>query len=57
MTNCEELQVFKNGVCIAESLGKCRDCADEFFKDLEEEGFKGLRIDETGIKPFGKQTQ
>ena len=57
MTNCEELQVFENGVCIAEKLGKCRGCADEFFKDLEEEGFKGLRIDETGIKPFGKQTQ
>ena len=54
MVNCENIQVIKDGVCIAESLGRCSGCANEFFKDLEEDGFKGLRIDENGIKPFGK---
>ena len=54
MGNCEKNQVMKDGVCIAESLGKCKGCADDFFKGLEEAGFKGLKIDETGITPFGK---
>ena len=57
MTNCEEIQVFKGGVCIAESLGKCKGCADKFFNDLEQEGFKGLRIDENGIKHFGEKNK
>ena len=57
MTNCEKIQVMKNGVCIAESLGKCKGCGDEFFNDLEEAGFKGLRIEETGITPFGKSNE
>lgn len=55
MGNCENIQVMKDGVCIAESLGRCRGCANEFFKDLEEDGWGGLRIDEDGIKPFGQQ--
>jgi len=53
MENCEDKQIIKNGICIAENLGKCEGCANSFFKDLEEAGFKGLKIDENGIKPFG----
>jgi len=54
MTDCTKLQVFKDGVCIAESLGKCKGCANEFFKDLEGDGFSGLKITAEEIKPFGK---
>lgn len=42
MTNCEELQIFENGVCIAERLGKCRVlqakcliCNSDFVKQEE----------------------
>lgn len=54
MNNCEDIQVLENRVCIAESLGLCKGCEDEFFKGLEKDGFSGLRINENGIKPFGK---
>jgi hypothetical protein len=53
MTDCTGTQVFKNGVCIAQQLGKCKGCEEEFFKDLSEAGFKGLRINSDRIKPFG----
>ena len=47
---CEK--IFKDGICISESLGKCKGCQEEFFKDLSEAGFKGLKITDKGIERF-----
>jgi|TARA_R100000750_G_scaffold47_1_gene103 hypothetical protein len=55
--DCKNIQVMKNGVCIAESLGKCKGCGEEFFDDLENAGFKGLKITERGIIPFALKNQ
>lgn len=55
MSDCTTRQVFENGLCISAKLGKCKGCEVEFFEDLEQEGFSGLKINEKGIEPFGKQ--
>lgn len=45
-------QTIENGICISQSLGLCKGCEEEFFSDLEKEGFSGLRINENGISKF-----
>jgi len=42
MVNCKSIQVLdEKGVCISESLGKCRGCGYGFLEDLKEAGVTG----------------
>lgn len=50
MTNCEELQIFENGVCIAERLGKCRGCAEAMLQKAELEVSLKEFMDDAGDK-------
>lgn len=46
---CE--QIFnKEGICISESLGKCKGCVEGFIEDLKDNGFKGIFILGNGEK-------